>query len=124
MALTFDSFQSGWWPYLFILLAGSLATEIWRWLGVLVGGALREDSEGLVFVKAVATALVAGVVGQLIVFPTGELAATPLMLRVAAAALGWLAFWFARKSVLVGVLVAEGILLAGWLLTGGQSGAG
>ncbi|MDQ3560241.1 MAG: AzlD domain-containing protein [Pseudomonadota bacterium] len=118
MTLTFDSFQSDWWPYLFILLAGTLATEIWRWLGVFVGGALGEGSEGLVFVKAVATALVASVVGQLIVFPTGELAATPLMLRIAAAALGWLAFWFSRKSVLVGVLAAEAILLGGWLLTG------
>jgi hypothetical protein len=71
----------------------------------------------LIWIKAVATALVAGVVGQLIVFPSGELAATPLLLRIGAAALGWLAYWFARKSVLVGVLTAEAVLLAGWLAT-------
>ena len=115
MTLTFDSLQNGWWPYLFILIAGTLATEVWRWLGVVAGGALEEDSEALTWVKAVATALVAGVVGQLIIFPTGELAATPVWLRIAAAALGWLAFRVAKKSVLVGVLTAEAVLLCGWL---------
>ena len=55
--------------------------------------------------------------GQLVVFPSGELAATPLLLRIGAASLGWLAYWFARKSVLVGVLTAEAVLLAGWLAT-------
>jgi hypothetical protein len=62
--------------------------------------------------------LVAGVVGQLIAFPSGALAVTPLLLRIAAAGLGWLAFWFARRSVLVGVLTAEAVLLGGWLLLG------
>ena len=116
MNITFDSIDAGYWPYLFILVAGTLATEIWRWIGVAAGGRLRQDSEALIWVKAVATALVAGVVGQLIVFPSGALAATPLALRIAAAALGWLAFWFARKSVLTGVLTAEAVLLAGWLV--------
>ena len=115
MTLTFDSLDTPWWPYLFILIAGTLATETWRWIGLVAGGRLRQDSETLIWVKAVATALVAGVVGQLIVFPSGELAATPVGLRVAAAALGWVAYWLVRKSVLVGVLTAEAVLLAGWL---------
>ena len=115
MTLTFDSLDAPWWPYLFILIAGTLATEIWRWIGLVAGGRLRQDSETLIWVKAVATALVAGVVGQLIVFPSGELAATPVALRIAAAALGWVAYWFVRKSVLVGVLTAEAVLFAGWL---------
>ena len=115
MTLTFDSLQQGWWPYLFILIAGTLATEMWRWLGVIAGGALRENSQALIWVKAVATALVAAVVGQLVLFPSGELAATPAWLRIAAAAFGWLAFWSARQSVLVGVLAAEALLAAGWM---------
>lgn len=114
----FDSIQAVWWPYLFILIAGTLATDIWRWLGVIAGAALREDSQALIWVKAVATALVAAVVGQLIVFPSGELAATPLALRMAAAGIGWLAFRFTRKSVLVGVLTGELVLLAGWVWMG------
>jgi hypothetical protein len=115
MTLTFNSLEAGWWPYLFILIAGTLATEVWRWLGVLAGGALREDSQALIMVKACATALVAAVVSQLILFPAGELAATPAWLRVAAASLGWLAFLLAKKSVLVGVLTAEAVLFAGWI---------
>ena len=117
MTLTFDSF-GGLWPYLFILIAGTFATEIWRWIGVAAGGFLREGSEALTLVKAIATALVAAVVGQLILFPSGELAASPVAVRVAAAALGWLAFWFARKSVLIGVATAEAVLFAGWSLAG------
>jgi hypothetical protein len=104
-----------WWPYLFILVAGGLATDVWRWIGVLAGGRLREDSELLVWVRAVATALVAGVISRLILFPAGALAEAPLVLRVAAAALGWLAFWAAKKRILVGVLTAEAVLIGGWL---------
>ncbi len=117
MTLAFDSF-GGLWPYLFILLAGTLATDIWRWLGVAAGGFLREGSEALTLVKAIATALVAAVVGQLILFPSGELANAPMAVRVVAAALGWLAFWLARKSVLIGVATAEAVLFAGWILAG------
>jgi hypothetical protein len=118
MSLTFDSFGAAWWPYLFILIAGTLATEVWRWLGVLAGGMLREDGEALTWVKAVATALVAGVVSQLILFPTGALAATPVALRIAAAAIGWLAYRLLRRSVLVGVATAEAVLFAGWMWAG------
>jgi high-affinity Fe2+/Pb2+ permease len=117
MTLSFDSF-GGLWPYLFILLAGTLPTDIWRWIGVAAGGFLREGSEALTLIKAIATALVAAVVGQLILFPSGELAASPTAVRVAAAALGWLIFRLARNSVLLGVLTAEAVLFAGWSLTG------
>jgi hypothetical protein len=115
MTLTFESFANFWWPYVFILIAGTLATEIWRWLGVAAGASLREGGEALTWVKAVATALVAGVVGQLIFFPAGELAATPVAVRLLAAAAGWIAFALVRKSVAVGVLVAEAVLFAGWM---------
>lgn len=116
MTLTFDGIDGGWWPYLFIVVAGGLATDIWRWIGVLTGARLSDESEALVFVRAVATALVAGVIGQLILFPAGALAAAPAAVRIAAAALGWLAFWVAGRSVLVGVLTSEALLFAGWML--------
>jgi len=84
-------------------------------IGVLAGGRLRESSELLVWVRAVATALVAGVISRLILFPAGALADAPLALRLAAAVLGWLAFWAANKRILVGVLTAEAVLIGGWL---------
>lgn len=113
--LNWLSFNDWWWPYLFILIAGALATDIWRFLGVLVGGRMREDSQALVLVRCVATALVAGVIAQLILYPTGELAASPIWLRAGAAALGFAAFLVSGQRILVGVLVAEVLLVAGLL---------
>lgn len=38
------TWQDGWWAYAFIAIAGWLATDIWRWLGVIAGNKLRDDS--------------------------------------------------------------------------------
>lgn len=103
-----------WWPFVMILVAGWLATDVWRWLGVFAGGWLREDGELLIWVRCVATALVAGVISKLILFPQGALAETPLWLRLAAAGFGFAAFFISRQRVVVGVLAAEVFLLAGW----------
>ena len=106
-----------WWaPYLFIAIAGWLATDLWRWLGVLAGNRLKEDSEALHWVRAVATALVMAVTAKLIVFPTGSLEASPLWLRIGAATLGFIAFLLAGQRVIVGVAVPI-LLLAGGLFT-------
>ena len=114
--MTFSALDYWWWPYLFILLAGWLATDAWRFLGVYLGGRIAEDSDLLVLVRALATALVAAVIGNLIVFPSGALADAPLALRLLAAASGFLAYFLARKSVLAGLAVAEIVLIAGlWL---------
>ena len=100
------------WPFVFIAVAGWLATDIWRWLGVLLGNRIAEDSVVLIWVRAVATALVAAVVSRLILFPSGALAATPMGLRIAAT-LGFIAFLIFGQRIIVGVLVAEAALLVG-----------
>ncbi|WP_244277606.1 AzlD domain-containing protein [Mesorhizobium erdmanii] len=105
-----------WWPYLFILLAGFAATDIWRFLGVYLGGKLSENSDLLVLVRTMATALVAAVIGNLIVFPGGALAHTPLALRVVAVALGFVAYLASGKRMVVGIATAEFLLLAGLYL--------
>lgn len=111
--MTFDAFDAWWWPFLFILVGGWLATDAWRFLGVYLGDRLAEDSDLLVLVRAVATALVAAVVGNLIVFPSGALADTPLVLRIGAAAAGFAAYLSIGRRVVVSIMVAEAILLAG-----------
>jgi hypothetical protein len=105
-----------WHGYLVLILVGFLPNEIWRLLGVVLARGLDEDSEILVWVRAVATAVLAGVVAQLIFFPAGALAAMPMVLRVAAAMCGFAAFLAIRRSVLAGVMVGEAVLLAGALL--------
>ena len=116
--MSFDAFDFWWWPFLFILVAGWLATDFWRYLGVYLGGHLAEDSDLLVLVRAVATALVAAVIGNLIVFPSGALADTGLALRVGAAAAGFAAYLLLGRRILGGILGAEAVLVAGLLLGG------
>lgn len=114
--MTFSSIDAWWWPYLFILIAGWLATDSWRFLGVYLGGRLSEQSDLLVLVRCVATALVAAVIANLIVFPAGPLADTAIGLRVFSASVGFAAFLWFRKNVLVGIVVTEIVLLAGMVL--------
>lgn len=102
-----------WWPYVVILVAGWLATDIWRWLGVVAGNRLNEGSEALLWVRAVATALVMAVTAKLIVFPTGSLEHTPLWMRLGAAGIGFLAFLLAGERVVVGVVVSLALLALG-----------
>ncbi len=110
--------EAWWWPYVMIVVAGWLATDIWRWIGVLVSGRLREDSEILGWVKSVATALVAGVVARLVLFPSGVLGDAPMWLRVAAALAGFAAFLGAGQRLIFGVVSAEAILIGGWVALG------
>ena len=36
-----SAFHTWWWPFVFIAVGGWLATDIWRWLGVMAGNRLR-----------------------------------------------------------------------------------
>jgi hypothetical protein len=103
-------------PYLALILVGFLPNEVWRFAGLVAVRGLSEDSQIVVWVRAVATAILAGVLAQLVMTTTGALAAIPLFVRIGAAFLGFAAFLLARKSVFVGVLVGELVFLTGaWL---------
>jgi hypothetical protein len=101
------------WPYLVLILVGFLPNEIWRFLGLLIGRGLSEDSELVLLARAVATALVAGVAAKLIVFATVALAFVPFEIRLGAVVGGFIAFLIVKRSVFVGVLVGEILLIAG-----------
>lgn len=103
-------------PYLTILVAAALPTHIWRWLGVLLAGRVDEGSEIFVWVKAVATALVAAVISKLLLFPTGALGEAPVALRLGAAAAGFAVFIGFGKRLGLGIVTAEIVLIGGWLL--------
>lgn len=107
--------EAWWWTFVVIALAGWLATDFWRWLGVIVGNRLDEDSEGLQWVRAVATALVMAVTGKLVVFPTGTIADAPLWLRIGSVGIGFLAFLLAGQRVIVCVAVSLSVLICGLL---------
>ncbi|WP_162653805.1 AzlD domain-containing protein [Lentilitoribacter sp. Alg239-R112] len=111
--MSYYALDAWWWPFVFILIAGWLATDIWRWLGVIVGNRLQEGSLALTWVRAMATSLIAGIIAKLILQPTGSLADFDIYLRVLAVATGFLVFLMAGKRIAVGILVALLVLLVG-----------
>jgi Branched-chain amino acid transport protein (AzlD) len=70
-----------------------------------------------VWVRAVATAILAGVIAQILVQPPGALAGVPDGLRYGAVAAGFGVFMLTQRSIFAGVVGGEIVLLAGkwWL---------
>ena len=108
-----SAFLGDWHALMVLLLAGFLPNEVWRMLGLMVGGEIDEGSELLVWVRAVATAILAGVIAQILVQPPGALASVPDWLRYAAVAAGFAGFVAVRRSTLAGVVCGELVMLAG-----------
>ena len=100
----------GLWPYLVVILFGFLPSEIWRWASVFLAKGLDEDSEILVWVRAVATALLAGVVAKLLMTPNGALAVISAYWRWGALAAGLLAYFVFRRPVMALIVTGEAIL--------------
>lgn len=100
---------------LIIVLIALIFHEPWRWLGLYIGRGLDVEGEVFEWVKAVAAALVAGLVTRLALFPAGALANVPLWVRVAAFGGGIVLYFVARRSLAAGVLGGSLILIAGAL---------
>jgi branched-subunit amino acid transport protein len=100
-----------WWPYLLVILFGFLPSEVWRVVAVFLSRGLDEQSEILRWVRAVAIALLAGVIAKLLFTPPGALAAVPLAGRLAPIAIGVAAYAATRRAI-VGVLAGEAALIA------------
>ena len=112
-----SDFIGDWHALLVLFIAGFLPNEVWRMLGLMLGGGVDEGSELLVWVRAVATAILAGVIAQILVQPPGALASVPGWLRYAAVATGFAGSMVTRRSTLAGVVCGELLMLAGkwWL---------
>lgn len=101
------------WPFLLLITVGFLPNEIWRVFGLILARGLNEDSEIVMWSRAVATATLAGVIAKLLLFSNGSLASIPLGVRLGAAAIGFIVFVVARRSMFAGVVAGEAVLLAG-----------
>ena len=110
-------FIGDWHALLMMLVAGVIPNQIWRMLGVWLGSGLDEGSDLLIWVKAVATAILAGVIAQILVDPPGALATVPALLRYGSLIAGFAAFVVMRRSIFAGVVCGEVVMLAGqwWL---------
>lgn len=115
MSATLASLQhatGGLWPYFAVLIFGFLPSEIWRWLSVFLVKGLSEDSEILVWVRAVASALLASVVAKLLLSPSGALSVVPAVWRWGALGLGCVAYLASGRRMVLGVVVAEAAIIA------------
>ena len=110
-------FVGDWNALLVLLITGFLSNEIWQMLGLWLGGDVDEGSELLVWARAVATAILAGVIAQILVSPPAAPAGVPDWSRCGAVAGGFAGFIATRRSIFAGVACGELIMLAGkwWL---------
>lgn len=102
--------------YLTLFLAGFLATEAWRWLGFLLGSRLDLEGAPFQWVRAIATALVAGLVTRMLLFPAGALAQVPTVTRLGAFAGGLALYLVLRGNLAAGVGGGAALLLGAELL--------
>ena len=113
--MSFNVADGGLAPYLVLIVFGFLPSEVWRWVSVVLARGMNEGSEFFVYIRTVASVLLIGVVGRLVLTPAGDLANVPLFARLGALAVGGCAFLAFRRSVLAAVLAGEAaIVLAGW----------
>lgn len=106
-------------PYLLLILAGFLPSEVFRVLGVFIGRRLSPGSGILAWVRLVATALLTAVVAKILLSPSGALAAVPLLGRVAGVGGGFAAFFAFRRSVFAGVIAGEALVILAAALANG-----
>ncbi|MBU3731272.1 MAG: AzlD domain-containing protein [Beijerinckiaceae bacterium] len=99
-------------PYVLLIVVGFLPTEIWRSLAVFLSRGLNEGSQLIVWIRAVATALLTGVVAKLMLAPTGELALVPYWGRGGAILIAFCAFFIFRRSVIGAVIAGEAMIIA------------
>jgi hypothetical protein len=107
----------GFGGYLTLFLAGYLATEVWRWLGLAVGNRVDVGGAPLQWVRAVATALVSGLVARMVLFPAGALMQVHPGARLLAIAGGIGLYLLLRRSVAAGVAAGAALLMAGQLVS-------
>jgi hypothetical protein len=110
--------SGGLWPYVALVIFGFLPSDFWRMLSVFIGRRIDENSPVLEWVRAVSTALLAGVVANIILSPSGALATVPLFARLGAMAVGLSVYAVMGRSVIGAVLAGEAaiILFAWWFV--------
>lgn len=105
-------------PYVLMIVVAFLPTEMWRSLAVYLSRGLNEGSQFIVWIRAVATALLTGVVAKLMLAPTGELALVPVWGRAGSILIAFAAFFILKRNVIGAVLAGEAVLIAAAYFSG------
>lgn len=100
-----------------IILVGVLATEPWRWAGVVFSKNLDENSEIILWVRAVSTALIAALIMRLLISPPGSLEEAPLIVRLLSLLFATLSFFIFKKRLLLSIAIGlAAFLIMLWAL--------
>lgn len=99
-------------PLALVLLAASV-TFIWRVLGALLASKIDTDGALFRWIGCVSYATVAGLISRMATLPTGDLADTPMALRLGAVAIGFAVFFLAKRNLLLGAAAGAGCFAAG-----------
>jgi branched-subunit amino acid transport protein len=90
------------WILVAMVPAGLIVTFVWRVLGVVAVTRIDPESDVLLWVRAVSTALVAALVMRMLIAPSGVLADISLLTRLAAICIGIVVFYAASRSTNAG----------------------
>ena len=107
----FSSWQTGLWPYVALVVFVVIPSEFWRMISIFLVRGVDPRSEILEWVRAVSNALLAAVVANIIVAPSGALASVPLAARIGAMVLAMAAYLAFRRSVLAGVCAGTAMVI-------------
>jgi hypothetical protein len=88
---------------------------VWRMAGLVLSSGMSDEGPVIAWVKAVSTALVAGLVARIVLFPPGALAEISTPVRVGAFLLGLCVYMLAKRQMGLGVLAATLSLIAAHL---------
>jgi hypothetical protein len=96
---------------LMLLAIALLVHEPFRWVGLFVGNRLDVQSPWFQWVRSVATALVAGLVMRLVLFPAGALADIGIAVRCVAMIAGIAVYFVAGRRLALAVGTAAAVLV-------------
>lgn len=98
--------------WLTLVLAGTVANEIWRAAGVWLSHGMDPESAIIIWVKDVSTALLAALIAGLLLHPIGALATIGGAVRAIAFVTGAAAYLLSGRRLVIGLAAAEAAFFA------------
>ena len=99
-------------PLALVLLAAAV-TFLWRALGAILASKIDTDGAMFRWITCVSYATVAGLISRMAILPTGDLADSPLFLRIGAIVIGFVVFFLAKRNLLLGAASGAGFFASG-----------
>ena len=90
----------------FLIIAASLTTYLWRGLGVLIAARLNPDGVFFEWISCVAYAMLAGLMARVLILPVGLLGETTMFVRGISMLAGFIVFFALKRNFYAATLVS------------------